>query len=343
MNRRGARRSGSARTLRGGWRSGLLALGAACALTAGVAVLPLPDGAGGGADAVSPAGGGITAARPAKAEDCKDPEASLRPGLPEGAAIKKIKERGKLVAGVDQNSFRWGYRNPATGDLEGFDIDIVKAIATELFGTDKDRVIYRAIPTSQRVPLLKAGKIDVVARTMTVNCSRIKDVSFSRAYFQAGQQVLAPEDSGITGYDGSLRGKRVCTAKGSTAYDAMKKEAHGAVFDRPEYIVPNQLDCLVRLQLGRVDAVVTDNALAASQAAQDPAIKLMGDPFTQEYYGVATNKESTDLVSLINKVLNTYSTAKAANGKTAWVNSYERWLKADLPGLTGPPDPKFLD
>ncbi|MFD3516794.1 glutamate ABC transporter substrate-binding protein [Streptomyces sp. NPDC058657] len=337
MHRSGTKGSGSARTLRAGWRSGLLALGAACALTAGVAVLPLPAG---GADTVARSGGGVAAASQAKADDCKDPEASLRPGLPEGAAIQKIKARGKLIAGVDQNSFRWGYRNPASGALEGFDIDIVKAIATELLGSP-DKVIYRAIPTSQRVPLLKDDKIDIVVRTMTVNCSRIKDVAFSHAYFQAGQQVLAPEGSGITGYDDSLKGKRVCTAKGSTAYDAMKKDAHGAVFDRPEYIVPNQLDCLVRLQLGRADAIVTDNALAAGQAAQDPAIKLMGDPFTTEYYGVATNKNHTDLVSRINKVLATYSTAKATGGKTAWVNSYERWLEADLPGLTGPPPPKF--
>ncbi|MFI5804520.1 glutamate ABC transporter substrate-binding protein [Streptomyces sp. NPDC051561] len=341
MNRNGAKRRGSARTLRGGWRSGLLALSAACALTAGAAVLPLPAGKDAGADTVAASGGGVTAARAAKADDCKDPEASLRPGLPDGAAIQKIKARGKLIAGVDQNSYRWGYRNPASGNLEGFDIDIVKAIAQEILGSPDD-VIYQAIPTSQRIPLLQANKIDIVVRTMTVNCKRIKDVAFSHAYFQAGQQVLAPKGSDITGYDDTLKGKRVCTAKGSTAYDAMKKDAHGALFDTGEFIVPNQLDCLVRLQLGQVDAIVTDNALAASQAAQDPAIELKGDAFTTEFYGVATNKNDSDLVSRINKVLNTYSTAKAPNSnKTAWQISYGRWLEADLPDLTGPPPPKF--
>jgi polar amino acid transport system substrate-binding protein len=338
MHRSGTKGSGSARTLRAGWRSGLVALAAACALTAGVAVLPLPDG-GAGSDTVS-AGGEVAAARPAKADDCQNPEASLRPGLPDAAAIQKIKARGKLIAGVDQNSYRWGYRNPAARTLEGFDIDIVKAIATEILG--KPEVIYRAIPTSQRIPLLEANKVDIVVRTMTVNCARIEKVAFSHAYFQAGQQVLAPVKSDISGYDDSLRGKRVCTAKGSTAYDAMKKEPHGALFDRPEYIVPNQLDCLVRLQLGTVDAIVTDNALAASQAAQDPAIELKGtEPFTTEYYAVATNKNDTDLVSRINKVLSAYSTAKQANGKSAWQNSYEKWLQADLPDIKGPPPPKF--
>ncbi|MFB9521204.1 MULTISPECIES: glutamate ABC transporter substrate-binding protein [Streptomyces] len=323
----------AARTLRGGWRLGLVALGAAVALTAGAAVLPLPAQAG--PDTVT-AAHGTAAAAAAKAPDCQNPERSLRADSADGPTIEKIKARGKLIAGVDQNSFRWGYRNPATGRLEGFDIDIVKAIAKEVLGDEND-VIYRAIPTNQRIPLLEAGKIDIVVRTMTVNCDRIRKVAFSHAYFQAGQQVLAPKESGITGHDASLKGKKVCTARGSTALDAMKKESYGALFNTPELLVPNQLDCLVRLQLGQVDAIVTDNALAASQAAQDPAIELKGTgPFTEEFYAVATNKEASDLVRRINKVL-------AAYGKGPWQESYRAWLSEDLKGLTGPPEPKFLD
>ncbi|WP_189824308.1 MULTISPECIES: glutamate ABC transporter substrate-binding protein [Streptomyces] len=323
----------TSRTLRGGWRLGLVALGAAVALTAGVAVLPLP--AEHAADRVS-SGSGTAAQAAAKAPACQEPERSLRPSPADGDTIAKIKARGKLIAGVDQNSYRWGYRNPASGKLEGFDIDIVKAIAKEVLGSE-DAVIYRAIPTSQRIKLLQDRKIDIVVRTMTVNCDRIEKVAFSNAYFQAGQQVLAPKESKITGYDDSLKGKKVCMAKGSTALDAMKTESHGALFDTPELLVPNQLDCLVRLQLGQVDAIVTDNALAASQAAQDPAIELKGtEPFTTEFYAVATNKESTDLVRRINKVL-------AAYGKGPWQESYGQWLSKDLKGLTGPPAPKFLD
>ncbi|MCX5201183.1 glutamate ABC transporter substrate-binding protein [Streptomyces sp. NBC_00237] len=332
----GAGQGGSrtaARTLRGGWRLGLVALGAAVALTAGVAVLPLPTD--GGSEKVS-ATGGTAAQAAAKAPDCEAPEKSLRAASVDGPTIEKIKARGKLVAGVDQNSFRWGYRNPASGNLEGFDIDIVKAIAKELLGSE-DKVIYRAIPTSQRIPMLESGKVDIVVRTMTVNCDRIKKVAFSHAYFQAGQQVLAPKESKITGYDDSLQGKKVCMARGSTALDAMTEKSHGAIFNTPELLVPNQLDCLVRLQLGQVDAIVTDNALAASQAAQDPAIELKGtEPFTTEYYAVATNKSASDLVRRINKVL-------AAYGKGPWQKSYDEWLSKDLKGLTGPPAPKFLD
>ncbi|MDT0323913.1 sugar-binding protein, partial [Streptomyces sp. DSM 44918] len=91
----------------------------ACLITASLTLLPLSrhDGTPAGTD---PAGG-TTAAVPVRAEECTDPEASLPPSTADGPGIAKIKERGKLIAGVDQNSYRWGYRNPYSGELEGFD------------------------------------------------------------------------------------------------------------------------------------------------------------------------------------------------------------------------------
>lgn len=334
-----------------GW-GGVTAMAAACAVTASLTLLPLSHSAktASGADR---AGAGTAHALQARAGDCKDPEASLLPGMPEGDAIGRIKKRGKLIAGVDQNSFQWGFRNPESGNLEGFDIDLVRAIAKDILGSE-DKVIFRAIPTNQRIAALENDKVDVVVRTMTINCARLDQVSFSTAYFQAGQQVLAPKqakdadkDEAITGFNSSLDGKRVCTAEGSTAYEALEKESFGSVFkdehdgtaaDEDKLTVPNQLDCLVRLQLGEVDAVVTDNALAAGQAAQDPAVELKGAPFTTEYYGVATKKGADDLVSRINKVLVDY---RAGGGDSPWMTSYHAWLEDGLPGISAPPAPKY--
>ncbi|MEV2243896.1 glutamate ABC transporter substrate-binding protein [Streptomyces sp. NPDC049970] len=327
-----------------GW-GGVTGMAVACAVTASLTLLPLARGDGtlGGTST----GHGATTAVPAKADTCEDPEASLPPSGADGPNIAKIKERGKLIAGVDQNSFRWGYRDPESGTLEGFDIDLVRAIAKDVLG-DPDAVIFRAIPTNQRITALEHDRVDVVVRTMTINCKRLDQVAFSTAYFQAGQQVLAPEDSDITGYDESLKGKRVCTAEGSTAFEALERQSYGAVFqdehegtdrDLDQLTVPNQLDCLVRLQLGEVDAVVTDNALAAGQAAQDPAVELKGDaPFTTEYYGVAAKLGADDLVARVNKVLVDY---RQGGGNSPWMVSYREWLAAGLPGVTGPPAPKY--
>ncbi|MEU0666867.1 glutamate ABC transporter substrate-binding protein [Streptomyces lavendulocolor] len=319
-----------------GW-GGVAAMAAACGLTAALTLVPLSRGDIGPAR-VSGAGSVL----PAKADTCRDPEASLPPSTADGPAVAAIKARGRLIVGVDQNSYRWGYRDPATGRLEGFDIDLARAIAQDLLGS-RDAVVFRAIPTNQRIAALENGTVDLVVRTMTINCKRIRQVAFSTAYFQAGQQVLAPENSPVTGYDSSLKGKRVCSAEGSTAYEALERQSFGAVFrdrheDSPQdedvHTVPNQLDCLVRLQMGEVDAVVTDNALAAGQAAQDPAVTLKGRPFTTEYYGVAAKLGNDDLVRRVNQVLVDYR-------KGPWTKAYDRWLRTVLPGISGPPAPKY--
>ncbi|WP_407555779.1 glutamate ABC transporter substrate-binding protein [Streptomyces sp. Pv4-95] len=260
---------------------------------------------------------------------------SLRPSSGGGAAVDRIKAKGQLVVGVDQNTYRWGYRNPHTGKLEGFDIDLARAIAEDILGPDA-KVVFRAVPTNQRVPAVRERSVDMVVRTMTINCARKEQVAFSTAYFQGGQQVLAPKGSKIEAFDGSLRGKRVCTAAGSTGESELAAQRHGARV----LTVPNQLDCLVRLQLGEADAVVTDNALAAAQAAQDPTVELKGEPFTDEPYGVAMNKDDTDLVRRVNKVLDDY---RGGGDGSDWMRAYRKWLAADLPGVSGPPSPEYSD
>ncbi|WP_424213735.1 glutamate ABC transporter substrate-binding protein [Streptomyces sp. BI20] len=324
-------------------------MAAACAMTAAVALLPL-SGVGPevprepaaatllATPATGPGGPPALPALPStECDDKTNATASLKPSTADGDAVKRIKSAGKLVAGVDQNSYMWGYANPsAPGGLDGFDIALVKAIAKEILG-DENAVIYRAIPTSQRIPALKEGRVDVVVRTMTINCKRLADVAFSTAYFTAGQQVLAPAVSKITGYDESLAGKRICVATGSTAEAALTAKSFGA----KAVPVPNQLDCLVRTQLGEVDGVITDNALAAGQIAQDPSMRLVGEPFTTEYYGVAMNKGAEDLVRRVNKVLEDY---RAGGANSAWRRAYDNYLRKAMGDVgSTPPQPLYRD
>ncbi|WP_274919227.1 glutamate ABC transporter substrate-binding protein [Streptomyces sp. WZ-12] len=281
---------------------------------------------GPGAGRAQPAAAGCTPATATR---------SLRPSSADGPAVERIKKKGQLVVGVDQNTYRWGYRNPDTGQLEGFDIDLARAIAKDILGPDA-KVVFQAVPTNQRIPAVQQRAVDMVVRTMTINCERTSQVAFSTAYFQAGQQVLAPKTSPITAFDDSLRGKRVCTAAGSTGEAELARRSHGARV----LTAPNQLDCLVRLQLGEADAVVTDSALAAAQAAQDPTVELKGKQFTDESYGVAINKADPDLVRRVNAVLVDY---RSGGDDSPWMRAYRKWLKADLPGISGPPAPQYSD
>ncbi|MFG1806025.1 glutamate ABC transporter substrate-binding protein [Streptomyces sp. NPDC049040] len=316
---------------RRGW-GGVAGMAVACALAVAGSLVPLRDAP---APVTAAHPGQVTRAQYAAAQDgsdtCDRPERSLDPnsGSLSGEAVARIKAHGKLVVGVDQNSYLWGFRDPATGDLAGFDIDLVKAIAKDILG-DENAVQYLTVPTADRILDIQQKKVDMVVRTMTINCERISQVAFSTAYFTAGQQILTLKNASITGFDDSLAGKTVCTATGSTGAKELGKGSHGAKV----MLVPNQLDCLVRLQLGLADAVFTDNALGAGQAAQDPNVHLVGDTVTKEPYGVAMNLADTDLVRRVNKVLDTYR----ADG--SWTASYDHWLAHDLPGIK-PPTPLY--
>ncbi|WP_225844570.1 glutamate ABC transporter substrate-binding protein [Streptomyces sp. HPF1205] len=316
-----------------GW-GGVLTMAAACALAVTAVLVPITPGGGDARAVAAGPPGPLAHARSALAQD-DDCAASPSPasGTTDGAAVERIKARGRLLVGVDQNSYLWGYRDPSTGVLAGFDIDIVKAIARDILG-DASKVQYLTVPTDQRIQAIKQRKVDLVVRTMTINCARAGQVAFSVPYFTAGQQILAPKDSPVTGFDDSLKGRTVCTADTSTGQATLEHDRHGAHV----MTVPNQLDCLVRLQLGQADAVFTDNALAAGQAAQDPAVRLVGHPVTSEPYGVAVNLDDQDLVRRVNEVLARYESGGAGS---EWMRSYDTWLAKDLPGITGPPPPVY--
>ncbi|MFJ4786403.1 glutamate ABC transporter substrate-binding protein [Streptomyces sp. NPDC088794] len=312
-----------------GW-GGVGAMAVACALTVVFVLLPLSQSKG--ADgSVGTGGQGVADGRQAKAEECTNPQdRSLSPtGGGATTTIDEIKARKdrRLIVGVDTNSYRWGYLDPtnASGALEGFDIDLVHRIAQDILG-DPNAVSFKAIPTSRRIEAIESGEVDMVVRTMTITCDRIKQVAFSAPYFRTGQQVLAPKNSTITGYNATLADKKVCSAESSTALDNLTADKGDKIPASTDIstTVPNQLDCLVKLQLGEVDAVVTDGALAASQAAQDPAVELKGAPFTDEYYGVAMNSKADDLVRQVNRTLRNY----VDDG--GWQASYAKWLHATL-------------
>lgn len=168
---------------------------------AGLRAAAAPDAVERAAGAAGSGGQGVAQGSQIKADDCKtlnDPQdRSLSPSGGDGSTqtLDKIKARKdrRLIVGVDTNSYRWGYLNPnnASGALEGFDIDLVHRIAKDILG-DADAVSFKAIPTSRRIDAIQNGEVDMVVRTMTINCDRLSQVAFSAPYFRTGQQILAP-------------------------------------------------------------------------------------------------------------------------------------------------------
>ncbi|RSM62273.1 ABC transporter substrate-binding protein [Kibdelosporangium aridum] len=282
----------------------------------------------------------MTAPPSAAVQECGDKLASLRPlnpmptpgAMPADSTMAKIVARGKLIVGVDQNTYHMGFRDPFTGEIQGFDIDMARGIAAALFG-DPNAIQLRAITSDQRIPMLKAGEVDIVVRTMSITCDRLVDVNFSAVYYEAQQQVLVKKNSGFTGMD-SLGGKRVCASRGSTS---LRNIANAP--SKPVGVsVSDWTDCLVMLQQGQVDAVSTDDVILAGMAAQDRYTEVVGPSVAAEPYGMAIPKGNEDFVRFVNGVL------EQARANGAWRNSYDRWLDGLIPGPPpAPPVPRYKD
>lgn len=261
-------------------------------------VAPLPDGVQD--PAVMPTGSAAPAPPTCDALASLRPTGSQpRPGaMPAGSTMDKIAARGRLIAGVSQNTYLFGFRDSSTGEIMGFDVDIVKEIATAIFGDWRDHVQFVAVTSAQRIPYVLEGKVDLVASTMTMNCARWQQVNFSSQYFDAQQMVLVPKDSTVKGI-ADLGGKKVCAAAGSTSIQNI-----AAANPKPIPVsVSDWTDCLVMLQQGQVDAISTDNTILAGLAAQDPTTHLVGSGFSSEPYGLAMSPEAPDLVRFVNGVL----------------------------------------
>jgi polar amino acid transport system substrate-binding protein len=252
----------------------------------------------------------------AAAGTCDPKASSLRPSGPPqvtaGSFMAKIRARGHLIAGVDQSTYHFGFLNPRTGQIEGFDIDMIRAVAKAIFG-DPGKVQFKAISDAQRIPDVQDGTVDIVAHTMTITCDRLKDIDFSSVYFDAHQRVLVLKNSSATSLD-SLHGQKVCATKGSDSVDRIK--AHNAIAVQ----VPYWTDCLVLLQQGDVVAVSTDDSILDGLAAQDPWTKLVGPQLTDEPYGLAISKQHPEFVRFVNAVLQQLRT----DGQ--WADSYRRWI-----------------
>lgn len=287
------------------------------------ASVPQPAGVVAGKDALQGVHGEDTS--------CGDPTASLKPrrSAGHGKTVQDIRSRGTLRVGVDNNTYLFGFRDPNTGQLEGFDIDIVRAMAKAILG-DPSKAEFKEITSAQRVTALRRGDVDMVIRTMSITCSRLSQVSFSATYFVANQRVLVQGDSRARSLD-DLGGKKICATAGSTSLQLIASSPSHPI----PVAVPNWSDCLVMLQQHQVAGVSTDDTILAGMQAQDPNTKIIGPSLAAEYYGIAMRKGADDLVRFVNGALQRYKHSGS------WRASYSRWIGSRLGPVPAPPAPKY--
>jgi glutamate transport system substrate-binding protein len=232
--------------------------------------------------------------------------------FPEDTTMGKIQAAGEIKIGVKYDVPPFGFKNPQTDEIEGFDVDLGRAIADKL-GVEPNFI--EAI-SDNRIPFLQDGTVDLVLSTMTINAERAQEIGFSEPYYIARGRILVPQDSDITGID-SLAGKRVCTALGSTYEETIKEQAPEADLR----LVDSYSECLELVQNGAVDAVSTDDVILTGMIIQDDTLKLTeGEPLTTEPYGAGIKDGDTEFKEFVDSVLEEY---KSGGG---WAEAYEKWV-----------------
>jgi ABC-type amino acid transport substrate-binding protein len=243
--------------------------------------------------------------------------------FPANTTLGKIQERGEITIGVKFDVPPFGFKNPQTNEVEGFDVDIGRFIAEELGVEPK---FIEAI-SDNRIPFLERGTTDLILSTMTINAERDTEIDFSEPYYIAQGRILVPKGSDIKGLEG-LAGKSVCTALGSTYEETIREDAPDADLK----LVDTYSECLELLQNEAIDAISTDDVILTGMIIQDDSLEMVGDRLTTEPYGVGIKEGDKQLKDFVDGVL-----AKVEEDGR-WEETYQKWVGRHIGREEQPPD-----
>jgi glutamate transport system substrate-binding protein len=243
--------------------------------------------------------------------------------------FQAMQQRGKVIMGVRNDQPGLGFQDATTGQYSGFDVEIARLVAAQL-GFGPDKIEYKVVPSAAREDTIERGEIDYMVGTYTINDNRKQRVSFAGPYYVAGQSLLVRSDeNSITGKD-TLQGKKVCSVTGSTPIQRVRDQG----LTQPENIVEFQTysQCVDQLLNNQVDVVTTDDAILKGFAAQQPdKLKVVGETFSTEPYGIGLKKDDTALRNKINDIL------QAAETDGTWKQIYDATLGKSGATATPPP------
>jgi glutamate transport system substrate-binding protein len=258
-------------------------------------------------------------------DDSDELGAQPAPTFEAGSTMARLAQADSITVGTKFDQPLFGLKGP-DGKPVGFDVEIAKIIADEL-GIDDDNIKWVETVSANREPFIQNGQVDIVVATYTINDERKQQIAFGGPYYIAGQQLMVlNENTDITGPD-TLAGKKVCTAEGSTPAENMRENYPDVELS----LTDAYSNCLEPLRNKQVDAVTTDNVILSGFVDQNEGeFKIVGEPFTEEPYGIGLKKEDAAFRDFINDTLE----KSFANGD--WAEAWKSTAGTVLP-LPEPP------
>ncbi|MEU0494439.1 glutamate ABC transporter substrate-binding protein [Mycobacterium sp. NPDC006124] len=223
---------------------------------------------------------------------------------------------GKIVIGTKFDQPGLGLKNP-DGTMSGFDVDVATYVAGQL-GFTPDKIEWKESPSAQRETLIQNDQVKFIAATYSITDARKEKVSFAGPYLVTGQSLLVKADNtDITGPDSLQNNKKLCSVSGSTPAQRIKDKYPGVQLQQYD----TYSACIEALKNGAIDAVTTDEVILAGYAAQSPGtFKIVGQPFSEENYGIGLKKDDTDLQTKISDAI----TKMEKDGD--WAKAFEKNL-----------------
>lgn len=236
-------------------------------------------------------------------------------------------DESKVVIGTKFDQPGLGLKNP-DGTMSGFDVDVATYVAEQL-GYAPEDIEWKEAPSGQRETLIQNGQVDYIAATYSITDARKEKVAFAGPYLITGQSLLVRADnSDIVGAESLENNKKLCSVTGSTPAQRIKDKYPGVQLQQYD----TYSACVEALKTGAIDAVTTDEVILAGYAAQSPGtFKIVGEPFSEERYGIGVKKDDTELRTKINDAI----TKMVTDG--AWKEAFDKNLGPA--GITAPEPP----
>jgi len=208
--------------------------------------------------------------------------------------IQSIKDAGKLVVGTSMPYEPMEYIDE-DGVIVGFDIDIANEIATKL-GVN---IEIEDMAFDDLLNAVENGSVDIAIAAITITIERSEQVLFSNAYLNAGQIIIVNETNGDINGPEDLENKSVGVQDGTTSEEeALKYTNSSLVKSYDDYT-----EALEAIQAGEIDAIVIDYPAGIGLIKDVAGLEIVGDPFTDELYGVAMKKGNGALKTEIDKII----------------------------------------